>query len=49
MTTVVAAHIGAARRLRRTLSGAVHLPGERGYDVHRRPCLLYTSDAADEL
>jgi FAD/FMN-containing dehydrogenase len=37
MTAVVAAHVGAVRRLRRTLTGAVHLPGERGYDVHRRP------------
>jgi len=30
-------HVGAARRLRRTVAGAVHLPGEPGYDLHRRP------------
>jgi FAD/FMN-containing dehydrogenase len=37
MTTPIATPVGAARRLRRTVSGAVHLPGEPGYDVHRRP------------
>jgi FAD/FMN-containing dehydrogenase len=38
MTTAVEPGlIGAARRLRRTCAGAVHLPGERGYDVQRRP------------
>jgi FAD/FMN-containing dehydrogenase len=30
-------HVGVARRLRRMVAGAVHLPGEPGYDVHRRP------------
>jgi FAD/FMN-containing dehydrogenase len=37
MTMATEAHLGAARRLRRTLAGAVHLPGESGYDVHRQP------------
>jgi FAD/FMN-containing dehydrogenase len=37
MTALVETHVGAARRLRRTLTGAVHLPGEPGYDAHRRP------------
>ena len=32
MRTAVGSHAVAARRLRRALSGAVHLPGEGGYD-----------------
>jgi FAD/FMN-containing dehydrogenase len=36
MRTAVGSHAVAARRLRRALSGAVHLPGEGGYDAQRQ-------------
>jgi FAD/FMN-containing dehydrogenase len=37
MTTALASHEVAARRLRRGFAGGVHLPGESGYDHGRRP------------
>jgi FAD/FMN-containing dehydrogenase len=37
MRPAVDSHVVAARRLRRTLAGEVHLPGEGAYDAQRQP------------
>jgi FAD/FMN-containing dehydrogenase len=37
MRPAVDSHVVAARRLRRTLAGDVHLPGEGAYDAQRQP------------
>jgi FAD/FMN-containing dehydrogenase len=37
MTTAVESHVVAARRLRRAVAGAVHLPSESAYEAARQP------------